>query len=262
MSYDLTEDPAQIREHLRAALAERDANWTALDALRTRLRRIVPDVVEGGDLVGAVERLLAASRSSPAPRPEVEEIERLARDLGTASYQEGVAEALGGVHHSIGRIAAARCASDTAFSALLSAVRRLRAGPEDATRLRPDPLREARERYDHLAGRVLFWCAATGDGQTPEQAIESHFATDPKRHGEPLTAAELRDVRALASAAAPASAPAPADETPRCACGHGLDEHDGGGPDDPHHPTCEHPRCKCEGWAPSPATETAGERKP
>lgn len=53
------------------------------------------------------------------------------------------------------------------------------------------------QRYDHLAGRVLFFCAVTGDGQTPEQAIENYFARDPKRHADPLTDRELAEARAL-----------------------------------------------------------------
>lgn len=89
MSYDVTEDVAQIREHLRAALAERDANWAALDALRTRLRRLVPDVAEGGDLVGAVERLLAASRSRAATEEGLRESEEKWRRRAIA-----IAEAL------------------------------------------------------------------------------------------------------------------------------------------------------------------------
>jgi hypothetical protein len=49
---------------------------------------------------------------------------------------------------------------------------------------------------------------------------------------------------------------------PVCVCGHSMDEHDGGGPDDPHHPTCEHPRCKCDGWTPAPSAAPARETPP
>jgi hypothetical protein len=64
VSYDVKVDVAQLQEHLRAMKAERDANWAALDRLRTRLRAIVPDVPEGGDLVAAVEAAPSPSRET------------------------------------------------------------------------------------------------------------------------------------------------------------------------------------------------------
>jgi DNA repair exonuclease SbcCD ATPase subunit len=63
-----------------------------------------------------------------------------------------------------------------------------------------------RTQYDHLATRVLFFCAVTGDGQTPEQAIETHFAHDVKRHSEPLSDHELEETRALLPPDAPRNA--------------------------------------------------------
>ena len=42
-----------------------------------------------------------------------------------------------------------------------------------------------------------------------------------------------------------------------CVCGHRLDEHDGGGPDDPHRPTCEVSGCRCEGWSRQDVTAQA-----
>jgi hypothetical protein len=76
-------------------------------------------------LENALEQLARASRSSPAPRPEMEEIERLVTLYGFACVELGAAAAGEDPDPTVAPKAA-----------LLSAVRRLRAGPEDATRLR------------------------------------------------------------------------------------------------------------------------------
>jgi Sec-independent protein translocase protein TatA len=175
-----------------------------------------------GPSVQEVRSLVAEVRSSRAGPPGMEEIERLARDLGTACYQEGAAEALRGVHHSIGRIAEARRLSNEALAALLSAVRSLAAQDEGALRERVRVLEKAirgfrdfgeglaqpfgrRSKHVVTAGKVLVGMAdaalsppaapASAPGDRPSPWMDPNHAFGPPRA-------------------------APADETPRCAtCG-------------------------------------------
>ena len=108
MSYDLNSGNlpglrhalSQERERTRSMQAERDANWDALDRLRMRLRVLVPDVPEGGDLVAAVEAHLrestaawrhSAALASPPPDETTlrEGVEAMAKEWGRVDALTG-----------------------------------------------------------------------------------------------------------------------------------------------------------------------------
>lgn len=49
-----------------------------------------------------------------------------------------------------------------------------------------------KKKYDHIARRVLWFCAVVDDGQTPEQAIESYFEKKRTDH-EPAPEGDARE---------------------------------------------------------------------